>query len=881
MSASTTSDLQCKSILKGLRDLEEVLNRPLANEALNLTENATTSRQKDLLVRLRKSLEQYLERTGNLVYVALIGHFSSGKSSTINSLLNLWDLPSQREVALNPTDKVITLITHDRNANSLLRVVSQGSVPTRIQAIENDLLKDIVLVDTPGTGDPNLIEELARDFLPICDLVLFFFSAASPLDSTDIPPLTELHRRLPFIPLMFVITRADELRIDLRQPVSPSNFDHGKTATFIAEVMSRITLLLQPAKYSKEDFLLIDNKAQYNIDSLRSELLSRVDPANLSNRMTMHSHKVNFFQTTSEALREFFSSFLDAKLTQLNRIVATSEKNILRYQESVNISNNNLTKNWSDQHTAIQEFKIKATERIKSVTALPTSVFDYEPISKLSVEIQSDITRQSGSVAEQVKQYAMQTGFLELQRELSKAQRALTDADLDNLSTQDHGLSPITIEWAFGDTDIIPVHYLARKADDFREKMRANVVGLSADIKRAFEDIQRAIQNRYVIGKCEEIIYTAQSSLAHDLDLYFQNVQVYRAGVFAMTTKASIAKLGIGEELDKIETEFTDEDKESIKIAAKLALFPSFDDVVAAATTKLTSISAQIRSIINSMGSGYDEAPPASQARIDLAKAEQLSALITEVKSELKREANEFIGGMQTKLSGVIGNVLDAYDKDRTAARHARKVRYVTAIGVMGGIALAAYIIYHRMVQPVGQSVLEILGWGILVEFIANLLGFGIARFRDDYPETTRQIKERHNAILNSQIKTAIDDAVKAHAFSILQVSVLGQKLGKIYTSLTFPPSDAWQAIIEEQYRNVRTWISNYQEIRQAYLAVVESFAKDSGHYFEDAQQNLTTLKLTASSIKERAIEPSFTLLARTSEQLQAVKNEITAIRFS
>jgi ribosome biogenesis GTPase A len=119
---NTHSDLQCQAILKGLRDLEGILNRPLADTALDLKENASTSRQKDLLIRLRKSLVQYLERTGELVYIALIGHFSSGKSSTINSLLNLWNSSAERPVGLNPTDNTITLITHEKNTNSLLKI---------------------------------------------------------------------------------------------------------------------------------------------------------------------------------------------------------------------------------------------------------------------------------------------------------------------------------------------------------------------------------------------------------------------------------------------------------------------------------------------------------------------------------------------------------------------------------------------------------------------------------------------------------------------------------------------------------------------------------------------------------------------------------------
>jgi len=43
-------------------------------------------------------------------------------------------------------------------------------VPTRLKKIEKAVLDQIVLVDTPGTGDPEFFEKVARDFLPICDV---------------------------------------------------------------------------------------------------------------------------------------------------------------------------------------------------------------------------------------------------------------------------------------------------------------------------------------------------------------------------------------------------------------------------------------------------------------------------------------------------------------------------------------------------------------------------------------------------------------------------------------------------------------------------------------------------------------------------------------
>ena len=79
-------DVHASKVLAGLRVLGDLLDEPKTGEALDLAKNARTTEQYNILRRLRQSLTQYLERDGDLLYVGLVGHFSSGKSSTINEL---------------------------------------------------------------------------------------------------------------------------------------------------------------------------------------------------------------------------------------------------------------------------------------------------------------------------------------------------------------------------------------------------------------------------------------------------------------------------------------------------------------------------------------------------------------------------------------------------------------------------------------------------------------------------------------------------------------------------------------------------------------------------------------------------------------------------
>ena len=100
----STLDVQCQSIFDGLVALEKAIDQPLAEKALDVKNTESTSRNKKLLSKLRKALLQYVDRQGDLVYVATVGHFSAGKSSTLNSLLDLWDSKQERPTDLHPTD---------------------------------------------------------------------------------------------------------------------------------------------------------------------------------------------------------------------------------------------------------------------------------------------------------------------------------------------------------------------------------------------------------------------------------------------------------------------------------------------------------------------------------------------------------------------------------------------------------------------------------------------------------------------------------------------------------------------------------------------------------------------------------------------------------
>jgi len=253
-----------------------------------------------------------------------MGHFSAGKSSTINSLLALdEDSGQSRRVGLNPVDTSITLITHSENRDLIFNSTKEGLIPIRASYVDHEILRNIVIADTPGAGDPGLAKEMAKDFLPICDLIIYFLSAAIPLDNADVPLLQEKYSQLAFIPMKFAITRADEFKQTSELSFNDENFDRVKADAFLSELTQRLNRLFNDeiSYIDRENIVLIDNKSGFRLEQFRNIILDFANISNPSSQISIHSHKIIYFKSSAEKLKSFFRSFLLQKLDALLNII--------------------------------------------------------------------------------------------------------------------------------------------------------------------------------------------------------------------------------------------------------------------------------------------------------------------------------------------------------------------------------------------------------------------------------------------------------------------------------------------------------------------------------------------------------------------------------
>ncbi len=204
--------------------------RPILSER----EQDLRSREQELLERLATALARFggdvdpedlrrfreaRDQLTGLFLLVVAGEFNAGKSSFINALLGERVLPE----GVTPTTDRINLLRYGPEVTEqhLEAFLLERTYPA-------DLLREITIVDTPGT---NAIirrhEELTRDFIPRADLVLFVTSADRPFTESErgfLERIREWGKKI-----VFVVNKIDILaRPEERQQVLEFVREHAQ-----------------------------------------------------------------------------------------------------------------------------------------------------------------------------------------------------------------------------------------------------------------------------------------------------------------------------------------------------------------------------------------------------------------------------------------------------------------------------------------------------------------------------------------------------------------------------------------------------------------------------------------------------------------------------
>ncbi len=190
---------------------------------------------------LRKRLSQ------GEIRLAVMGQFKRGKSTFINSLLNIDLLP----VSVIPLTSIPTYIRYGaetsciirfynkkhelvirRSAeeikNALIQFVSEEKNPKNklcvseaIIECDNPILSNgTILIDTPGFGSTFIHNtQTTVELIKGCDAVMFLLSADPPFTQTEVEFLKEVKKFVPRI--FFIVNKVDQLTVDELKKLDP------------------------------------------------------------------------------------------------------------------------------------------------------------------------------------------------------------------------------------------------------------------------------------------------------------------------------------------------------------------------------------------------------------------------------------------------------------------------------------------------------------------------------------------------------------------------------------------------------------------------------------------------------------------------------------
>ena len=136
--------------------------------------------------------------------------------------------------------------------------------------------------------------------------------------------------------------------------------------------------------------------------------------------------------------------------------------------------------------------------------------------------------------------------------------------------------------------------------------------------------------------------------------------------------------------------------------------------------------------------------------------------------SQLGEDVHHLSGRLDIQLSSAIAEASRQYDADIQSERGRRRRRYTLAIAVPAALVFTSYLFYAYVNRDVPQDMVNAIVWNVVAAAICSVISSGIAKWRDDFPKTSKRILDDAQSILKGKILSVVDDALHSHEFSAL-----------------------------------------------------------------------------------------------------------------
>jgi hypothetical protein len=889
-----------KSLFTSIETLELLIDKQGAALLLEIKNHAECTRKRDELRRLYRSLKQYTSTTTALLYVGFLGHFSSGKSSTINSLLDLWDKKTKRLTGLHPTDTVITLTTHPQNSNSLVGMHQRGELEVGSSIIESEWLKHSVVMDTPGTGDPVLVQEMIRDFLPICDRIIYVFSATSPLDATDLPILEKTHQELPFIPIKFIVTRAGEFKRDDDRALSLDNFDQQNAHQFVAELIARISAALPGKTVDESDILLIDNKARFATDKLAEFVFgNRPFDTEIGAVNTLHNHKLKYFADSAKEIREYFLNFIQQQIHSMDTLVTTATSHHQQYQEVVDIALSHLTESWTDQYRLISSTKHELlTIRNDKWDHIPATVSELNAFHHIRSEItdkcDNSIENQLDRFIKSIKEHLTQswTGRFDAIRE--QIQNASSIDLINPVLSNNEIAADIFANSSFHWPAKIPknaIDMLSQMPNHAINEMHEHASRLHSQVKQ----LQDEIRERLLLTEITKTVEKSQQQIVEMLDRLFNSVNIYKTAVLAINTKEMAERLTLGKVIDDLaKTNISDGQKTTIKNTTLAQIFSDSGAMIHAyeqhhsklLSDQLVPIASQIHQLTTKTEINTDAADRISRvADLDIKNDAGINMNLTQIGDIYLKHANHGLNKLQQKIGQIVKSARQEFLDDKTQIIKHRHRRLLGSVVVGCALGLLGLLIYFNINLEDENSSIALLASVMTTETVMGMLSWGLAILTDKTKQKlattlSQSVDEVKKQILN---QISIQPPHLDHEWSFVENfrDEIKDQISAIYsTKVNEIIKTEIQPTCSERLTELGALMTRFRSAMDCYTKSSVQLLDKVATYYHETERNLGILTDVSDQIKKTAILPSFHQFQQRHEELKKLLESIQKVEF-
>jgi len=882
-----TQDVQCKKILRGIGSLLSLLKEELVENILEIGSNVESKEYFNLLKRIERSVDQYVKRDKNLFYIGFLGHYSSGKSSTINSILKLKGSSAERPVNINPTDDQITLITNPVNNEQIVKLIRVGKVPVVLSAVDNvEFLNDKIIMDTPGSGDPALVEEIVRDSLPLCDIIVYCISAANPLDNSDIPLLTEKETNLSQIPTIYIITRGNEFKKDHLKALVSDNFDVSGARMALSQLASRMHEIVDTINLEYENFIVIDNKEHFNIDKLVDAISGYTDKTDHANILNLHSHKVDFFIRMSGRIKAHFTNLIFDKLSTMESFVSKAQSNIDEYNQRTLIGSDKLINEWrnyDDRIKQITEGSIYENNRLHQTLETSHNFMGLPTVEEWITRSKSAIKYSSQTISDDGKSL-LSNHLYDLKEKYKEKLFSYTGKDnsirKDEVSSFLQSLKiqlPVTVT--------TPFNYQTEFNSFFSTTINYLTSQRYEYLKRAFDSLSNRTRNKNPLDSIQKHIDDAKLTMAEIFESYNEAVKIYRVAAFSSEAKNYIRKLGLSLKLDKLDTETIN--IQDYHNRAQQEIFDKYQDEI----VDFKNGCLRVEQLV-------------SEAKIDYPiftshnKESELEILIANyikgLNIEIEKEADDILHKSKNLLVDLIDEINSERLKFTTRKRNDLKVlrgqrikfylvRYIPTLLVL--VFTVALFLYPRWFSFINSELT--LGWQWTLGILSNIAFAAIStlfiRAKDKFPAreseiSTKYIKDERQLISETVDKSyySINSDLVSEFKNHVQLFI-NEKATKNLLDLT---SIKFGESLHESHKIVCKCERKLKQAIEAYSALLSNLKSTISSILNNNKANKEVITQQSFQIMENSINPSFDLLFKTKNDIISISKSFSKIDF-